>query len=1390
MSSRFSVLTAVAVLLGTTFPFSRSVVAQTATFYVAPGGDDLHPGTLQQPFQTIDRARLAVRAVNGSMTNHIQVFLRGGEYSLASTIVFDELDSGTNGWNIIYSAYPGERPVLHGGQHVTGWTAVGGGIFRAQVGQLRFRQLYVDGKRAVRARTPNAGTYNQIASWDEANRRVQIGSGQVGSWQRLNQVEMVILGKGVNQSNLRISQITTSGTSAFVTGQDPERTRLFQQGYPPREAPRPYYFENALEFLDAPGEWYLNTDTGEVFYRPRPGEDLATADVVVPRIEHLLGVAGTLASPVRNIQFGGLSFAYSTWLLPSSEGFVGDQASVVFTQPLPADQITSYPGHRHPAAVNVAAADNVVFERNTFSHLGSSGLNLYSGTNDNRVVGNVFTDISAAGISVGLDLLGHPSDSRQVSRRAVIQNNYLSETGLEFYQSVGIMVGYGDAILVEHNELSKMPYSGITVGWGWANVDNAARNNYVRYNEISDVVRTMSDGGGIYTLSKQPGTLIAENYVHDIVRTAVQGGFNISGVYLDEGSNFITVRDNVLQATGDRTIFQNANGGNNVLMNNDGQASATMAFAGLEPAYLDIRPGSTPPGDTAAPVRLNPQPAAPLPGGTSQAQVSLSTDESATCRYAITAGVTFGNMPGTFSSGNGTSHAVLATGLSDGGTYPYYVRCQDGVGNANSDDLLIAVSVAALPPPPDETLPTVTMTAPTNGATVSGLVTVTANAHDNVGVARVEFYGDSTLLGTDTVSPYSLQIDTKLWANGPHVLVAHALDAAANRVISASVAISANNLVATPVISPNGGTFVGSASVTLATATAGAAIRYTIDGSTPSGSSTLYAAPFPATASTTVKALAQKSGLTDSAVAQAAFTMSSAPPERVAAYSFDQGSGLTLTEAWGLNSSGALVNGPLWTAGKYGLALDFDGTNDRVVVNSPMNLPTTDFTFEAWINLDRTNDESIIMIPNTAGGNEFFMTVETARIGAYVDGTRRARSAASVSASTWTHVAITRAGSQIQIFLNGLPSGTTGTYAGAMNFGTCAMYIGVDIDTGCAAGLGNYTNGRIDEIRIYRRALTQAEIQTDMNAPVVPPTTDPIRPSGALTSPTAGTVSAIVTVAANASDNVGVLGVQFLLNGVALGAEDTTAPYSVTWNSTGIADGLHQLSARARDAAGNQTTATPVSVTVANGGNGGLVAAYGFNEGTGTVAQSAVGSFPGTINEAAWTTGQFGAALSFDGINDWVTVTDANALDLTTGMTLQAWVYPTAASGVRDILIKEGTGVDIYNLYARNGQGQPESNVFAGSSNRWATGPTLALNTWSHVAGTYDGLTVRLFVNGLQVGNTAYTGTIGTSAGVLRIGGNSLWGEFFQGRLDELRIYNRALSAAELQADMTTPILP
>jgi hypothetical protein len=234
--------------------------------------------------------------------------------------------------------------------------------------------------------------------------------------------------------------------------------------------------------------------------------------------------------------------------------------------------------------------------------------------------------------------------------------------------------------------------------------------------------------------------------------------------------------------------------------------------------------------------------------------------------------------------------------------------------------------------------------------------------------------------------------------------------------------------------------------------------------------------------------------------------------------------------------------------------------------------------------------------------------------------------------------------------------------------------------------------------------------------------------------------------------------------------------------------------------AGNPTTADTVisfAVAAAGGSDPSLVAGYGFNEGSGTTAASVLGTLNGAISGATWSTaGKFGNALSFDGVNDWVTVADANALDLTTAMTLEAWVFPTAigSGSWRNVIIKERPNGEVYNLYANTTGNIPQVYVVRAAQTGTPLGASgvtaVPLNVWTHLAATYDGTTLRLYVNGTQAGTQAVSGALVVSTGALRIGGNNLWGEFFQGRIDEVRIYNRALTAAEIATDMNTPVQP
>ena len=307
-------------------------------------------------------------------------------------------------------------------------------------------------------------------------------------------------------------------------------------------------------------------------------------------------------------------------------------------------------------------------------------------------------------------------------------------------------------------------------------------------------------------------------------------------------------------------------------------------------------------------------------------------------------------------------------------------------------------------------------------------------------------------------------------------------------------------------------------------------------------------------------------------------------------------------------------------------------------------------------------------------------------------------------------------------------------------------------------------------------------------------TADTTPPTVSISSPSAGaTVSGFATVTANASDNGTLVGVQFKADGANLGAEDTSAPYSVSWDTFAAGNGPHTLSAVARDAAGNTTNAANVGVTVSNTAAAGLVGAWAFDENTGTAVtdQSGRGN-NGTLSNAIWTTGgQFNSALTFNGSNAWVTVPDSATLDLTTGMTVEAWVRPTTTGGWRTGVMKEQGGNLVYGLYTNTTSNRPTVELYVNGSVRALTGTTQLVNgTWAHLAATYDGTTIRLFVNGVQAAQLAAAGSMPVSTGALRIGGNSIWSEWFSGTIDEVRVYNRALSASEITADMARSITP
>ncbi|WP_030238063.1 RICIN domain-containing protein [Streptomyces sp. NRRL S-350] len=587
------------VVLAAALP-AQSAYAATTNFYVDPvNGNDGNPGTsATAAFRTIQAAQSAVRAVNAAMSDDIVVNLRGGTYPLTAPITFGTGDSGMNGHTVVYQAYRGETPVISGGKSITGWTAAANGEYKAPVGTLDFRQLYVNGGRATRARYPDVGSDFQLQGSDKTNKLLKVLSSQVSDWGHLNRVEMALETQW-GESYLRLKSISPGNGTADVSIQDREAGILFQRPFPVLANGSPLHFENAHEFLDEPGEFYVDTAAQTVYYKPRPGEDMATADVQAPTVQTLFDVKGAnLDSPAHDLRFSGITFTRTTWMEASNNGYLNGQGG---NYNLSADSSNNQYVGRPPAAVQAADADRVSFTDNAFTQLGSTALDLHHGVHDSSATGNYVHDISGNGITVGKfsdptveyhTVYNPPTspageDAREVVKNVTVKDNLITRIGEDYLGTTGINAGFVNSTTIDHNDISDTPWAGISLGWGWQSAANAEGNNSISYNRIGNAMNRLCDSAGIYHLSNDPGTVVNGNYIHDLVRGPAACGSPVHGIYLDEGSNNMTLSNNVLAHT-DGFINQNRNGSNITLTNNTTSGDSVIRASGLEPAYQGL----------------------------------------------------------------------------------------------------------------------------------------------------------------------------------------------------------------------------------------------------------------------------------------------------------------------------------------------------------------------------------------------------------------------------------------------------------------------------------------------------------------------------------------------------------------------------------------------------------------------------------------------------------------------------------------------------------------------------------------------------------------------------------------------------------------------------------
>ncbi|WLQ39235.1 right-handed parallel beta-helix repeat-containing protein [Streptomyces laculatispora] len=517
------------------------------SLYVSPDGRG-SSCTAARPC-TPEAARDLARTETG---RDVRVLLKDGTYKRDEPLRLGAADSGKDGRTITWTAAPGAHPVLSGGQDITGWHRNADGTWSAGVpAGVTPRQLFVDGRRATRARGGACA-----ASTCDATATGMTGATATGidHWQRPTDAEAVIRVRwrnyhcriaGVSGDTMTFVQPcwTNSAGGTDRTGPAWDSTAVDSTRYSGVA-----FFENAPELLDQPGEFVWDSKGRTVTYLPRKGENMRRAQTVTPHTEQLLVVDGA-----HDVTVSGIGFAYAAYRQPGTdEGYAGMQAGLTLTGATgPVDHAGRY--YTKPsAAVTVRGGRRVSIESSRFSHLGGAGAILEAGTKDSSLTRSAFTDLSSGAVYVG-DTEPVP-DASLAGERNTVAYNTITRSGVEYTDSVGIWAGYEAGLSVDHNSLDHLPYSAISVGWGWNQPEaqkSVLRDNKVTGNRITDVMEVAQqqhDGGAIYTQGAQPGTVLSGNYINRSAYGNTERDGN--GVYLDEQSSHITVERNVITRIG------------------------------------------------------------------------------------------------------------------------------------------------------------------------------------------------------------------------------------------------------------------------------------------------------------------------------------------------------------------------------------------------------------------------------------------------------------------------------------------------------------------------------------------------------------------------------------------------------------------------------------------------------------------------------------------------------------------------------------------------------------------------------------------------------------------------------------------------------------------------
>ena len=537
--------------------------ASADEFFVSPSGSDTNPGTKSGPFVTPQRAMAAVRALAArGLKQDVRVTFDAGIYELNAPLIFTAADSGTAEHPVTYAAAAGKTVVISGGRRIANWKQDGlkwtADLPDVRAGKWFFRLLVVNGERAVRARWPNEDGGLHIASVADEVRTFSFDRAlPAGNF--VDQDAELVVYENWSVSRARIaSQAEGRLSTATSVG-------WIGHGDATTASPgKPAFVEHARAGLDQPGEWFLDRKAGVLTYLGRNDEKPTAEAVVAPTLSQLIKIAGTKANPVRNLRFEGLRFEHADFELPAL-GYSEIQAAHYGPS-------LKEPTYAQPVAIECAFAQGIHFEDCRFAHLNASGIGFGPGCKSNSLSRCTLEDIGGNGMMIGWRGTGQLQAGAEGSLDAdwadpadapsgnEVVNCVIRRCGSDSRGGVGVFVAFSGDTRIAHNEIHDLPYTGISVGYRWNTTPTSQTRCLVEYNHIHDVMKKLADGGGIYTLGYQPGTILRGNLIHNVHRSAfAHGGAPNNGFFIDEGSKGFLFESNVVYETSGTSVRFNQN---------------------------------------------------------------------------------------------------------------------------------------------------------------------------------------------------------------------------------------------------------------------------------------------------------------------------------------------------------------------------------------------------------------------------------------------------------------------------------------------------------------------------------------------------------------------------------------------------------------------------------------------------------------------------------------------------------------------------------------------------------------------------------------------------------------------------------------------------------------